>query len=82
MPVELPAKYLETPSSARVWNHWLGGKDNYEVDRVAGNAVAASYPQIVTLARRSRQFLVRAVRSRASSGCASSSTSAPACPRC
>jgi S-adenosyl methyltransferase len=62
MSVELPPEYVQTPSSARVWNYWLGGKDNYEVDRAAGNAVAASYPQIVTLARQSRQFLVRAVR--------------------
>jgi ubiquinone/menaquinone biosynthesis C-methylase UbiE len=61
-PAALPPEYLQTPSSARVWNYWLGGKDNYEVDRAAGNAVAASYPQIVTLARQSRQFLVRAVR--------------------
>jgi hypothetical protein len=58
----LDDQYLQTPSSARVWNYWLGGKDNYDVDRAAGNAVAASYPQIVTLARQSRQFLIRAVR--------------------
>lgn len=55
-------QYLQTPSSARVWNYWLGGKDNYDVDRAAGDAVAATYPQIVTLARQSRQFLIRAVR--------------------
>lgn len=23
------------PHSARIWNYWMGGKDNYEVDRVA-----------------------------------------------
>jgi hypothetical protein len=58
----LPAEYLRVPSSARVWNYWLGGKDNYAVDRSAGDAVSASYPQIVTLARQSRQLLIRAVR--------------------
>lgn len=58
----LDDRYLRTPSSARVWNYWLGGKDNYDVDRAAGDAVAATYPQIVTLARQSRQFLIRAVR--------------------
>jgi hypothetical protein len=62
VPDQLPAAYLQTPSSARVWNYWLGGKDHYEVDRAAGDAVASSYPQIVTLARQSRQFLIRAVR--------------------
>jgi hypothetical protein len=24
------------PHSARIWNYWLGGKDNYAVDREAG----------------------------------------------
>jgi hypothetical protein len=29
---------LETnvPHSARVWNYWLGGTDNFAVDRAAG----------------------------------------------
>ncbi|WP_232667001.1 SAM-dependent methyltransferase [Pseudonocardia sp. TRM90224] len=50
------------PHSARIWNYWLGGKDNYEVDREAGDAVVAVYPQIVLNARESRAFLQRAVR--------------------
>ncbi len=25
------------PHSARIWNYWMGGKDNYEVDRIAGD---------------------------------------------
>jgi S-adenosyl methyltransferase len=61
-PTVLPPEYVQVPSSARVWNYWLGGKDNYTVDRAAGDAVAASYPQIVTVARQSRQVLIRAVR--------------------
>ncbi|OZM83060.1 SAM-dependent methyltransferase [Pseudonocardia sp. MH-G8] len=61
-PALLPAELTRVPSSARVWNYWLGGKDYYAVDRDAGDTVAASYPQIVTLARQSRQFLIRAVR--------------------
>ena len=24
------------PHSARVWNYWLGGKDNYPVDQYGG----------------------------------------------
>jgi hypothetical protein len=58
----LPSDHLQKPSAARVWNYWLGGKDHYEVDRTAGKAVESTFPQIVTLARRSRQFLVRGVR--------------------
>jgi SAM-dependent methyltransferase len=50
------------PHSARVWNYWLGGKDNYAVDREVGDAWRALYPQIVVKARESRAFLGRAVR--------------------
>ena len=50
------------PHSARVWNYWLGGKDNYQVDRDAGDDFAANCPEIISLAKQSRQFLVRAVR--------------------
>jgi hypothetical protein len=47
--------------SARVWNYWLGGKDNYQVDRDAGDRVAELYPDIVLLAQAARGFLTRAV---------------------
>jgi hypothetical protein len=50
------------PHAARMWNHWMGGKDNYAADRAAGNAVAEVYPEIVVMARQSRKFLIRAVR--------------------
>ncbi|MHA6630926.1 SAM-dependent methyltransferase [Pseudonocardia sichuanensis] len=50
-----------TPQSPRVWNYWLGGKDNYEVDRQVGDEVIAMTPQLPKLARESRRFLVRAV---------------------
>ena len=48
--------------SARIWNYWLGGKDNYSVDREAGDRVAAMLPIIVTQARADRAFLGRAIR--------------------
>jgi hypothetical protein len=50
------------PHSARIWNYWLGGKDNYAVDREAGDAYRAIFPGIIDVARTSRQFLTRAVR--------------------
>jgi hypothetical protein len=50
------------PHSARIWNYWLGGKDNYPVDREAGDQYREVYPEIVDVARASRQFLTRAVR--------------------
>ena len=48
--------------SARIWNYWLGGKDNYAVDREAGDKVAAMLPSIVAQARADRAFLGRAIR--------------------
>ncbi|WP_028927014.1 SAM-dependent methyltransferase [Pseudonocardia acaciae] len=53
---------FDVPHSARIWNYWMGGKDNYPVDREAGDAAVAVYPDIATEAKQSRQFLIRAVR--------------------
>jgi O-methyltransferase involved in polyketide biosynthesis len=50
------------PHSARIWNYWLGGEDNYPVDRQVGEQTIAVLPEIVEIARASRQFLVRVVR--------------------
>ena len=50
------------PHSARIWNYWLGGKDNYAVDREAGDQYVKIYPGIVDIARANRAFLARAVR--------------------
>ena len=53
---------ITVPHSARVWNYWLGGKDNYAVDRAAGDQYRELFPQIVDAARAARYFLARAVR--------------------
>jgi O-methyltransferase involved in polyketide biosynthesis len=50
------------PHSARIWNYWLGGKDNHPVDEEAGDAYSAVFPGIVTIARSSRAFLRRSIR--------------------
>ncbi|MDT0306612.1 SAM-dependent methyltransferase [Streptomyces sp. DSM 44917] len=50
------------PHSARIWNYWLGGKDNYAVDRAAGDAYREAFPDVVDIARSSRYFLVRSIR--------------------
>lgn len=50
------------PHSARIWNYWLGGKDNYAADREAGDKYREQAPGIVDMARASRVFLTRAVR--------------------
>lgn len=48
--------------NARVWNYWLGGKDNYRADREVGDHVFGLFPGIVQVARADREFLGRAVR--------------------
>ncbi len=50
------------PHSARIWNYWLGGKDNYAVDRAAGDQFRQVFPAIVEIARASRYFLARTIR--------------------
>jgi hypothetical protein len=54
--------------SPRIWNYWLGGKDNFAVDRQIGDQFATLFPQIVDIARSSRAFLDRAVTFMAESG--------------
>src|SRR6516162_9152917 len=48
--------------SARVYNYWLGGKDNFAADREAAEQAIAANPGIVADVRANREFLVRAVR--------------------
>jgi hypothetical protein len=47
---------------ARVYDFWLGGKDNFAPDREAGQAVIEANPGILPGVRSNRAFLVRAVR--------------------
>ncbi len=56
-----PAIDTTVAHSPRIWNYWLEGKDNYEVDRQVGDRFQAIFPQIVDIARTSRTFLGRAV---------------------
>jgi SAM-dependent methyltransferase len=51
----------DVPQTARIWNYWLGGTDNFPVDRQVGDEIRRAFPQIVDNARASRAFLVRAV---------------------
>jgi SAM-dependent methyltransferase len=49
------------PHIARVYDYWLGGKDNFAVDREAAEQVIAAYPDILHDVRAQRAFLVDAV---------------------
>jgi hypothetical protein len=46
---------------ARRYDYWLGGKDNFAVDRASGDEVARSFPGIRLAARANRAFLGRSV---------------------
>jgi len=53
---------------ARIYDYWLGGKDNFEVDREAAEQAIAAYPPILRAVRAQRAFLARAVRFLAEQG--------------
>jgi hypothetical protein len=63
-PDDRPSPEIDTsvPHSARIWNYWLGGKDNYPVDQMAGDAFCEIFPGIVDIARSSRYLLARMIR--------------------
>jgi len=44
---------------ARVYDYWLGGKDNYDADRSAAEAIIAVRPAIVRDIRANRDFMRR-----------------------
>jgi O-methyltransferase involved in polyketide biosynthesis len=48
--------------NARIWDYWLGGKDNYQIDREVGNRIREMVPHIDAVARADRAFLARAAR--------------------
>ena len=56
------------PHPARIYDYLIGGKDNYEVDRQAGDELAAAAPEVRIGMRANRAFLRRAVRHVVGSG--------------
>jgi hypothetical protein len=54
--------HLTVPHSARMYDWWLGGKDNFASDRAMGEAFMQVIPGINVMARENRRFLARAVR--------------------
>jgi hypothetical protein len=52
----------DIPSSARIYDYFLGGKDNYPADRDAADQIATYLPNIREAAKMNRAFVSRAVR--------------------
>ncbi|WP_240506337.1 SAM-dependent methyltransferase [Thermoactinospora rubra] len=50
------------PNVARMYDYYLGGKDNFEADRAAADQVLKLFPETRSAALENREFLRRAVR--------------------
>jgi hypothetical protein len=60
----MPSAELRTdiPHSARIYDYVLGGKDNFEVDRVAAEKMLEYQPGLRTSMRANRRFMAKAAR--------------------
>jgi hypothetical protein len=59
---DTPASYelnVDVAHSARTYDYYLGGKDNFAADREAAEKVPANFPAMRTTARENRAFLRR-----------------------
>jgi SAM-dependent methyltransferase len=53
---------VTTPNVARMYDFFLGGKDNFAADRTAAEKILQLVPEVPQVVRENRAFLVRAVR--------------------
>jgi hypothetical protein len=67
-PSQRPQIDSSVASIARIYDYWLGGKDNFKADRDAAEQMIQQYPDIVTGVRKHRAFLGRAVHYLAGTG--------------
>jgi trans-aconitate methyltransferase len=58
----LPEIDTSTAHPARMYDYYLGGKDNFPADHKAAEEVLAAAPSMRSMARENRKFLQRAVR--------------------
>jgi hypothetical protein len=49
------------PNTARIYDYWLGGTDNFEADRKAAEAIRSVRPDVARQALDNKRFLTRAV---------------------
>lgn len=59
---------LNHAHTSRIYDYFLGGKDNYEVDRQAAEEILRAWPSIRIAARVNRQFMHRSTRFLAEAG--------------
>jgi O-methyltransferase involved in polyketide biosynthesis len=53
----LPGFDPSVANAARMWNYWIGGKDNFAIDRAAGEQVKGAMPALPLVAQTLRRFL-------------------------
>jgi O-methyltransferase involved in polyketide biosynthesis len=66
--IEPPGFDPTTLNDARIYDYWLGGKDNFAADREAAERIIAYAPEVTWLAVENRRFLNRVVRYLAAAG--------------
>jgi hypothetical protein len=59
---EMPKIDTSVAHVARVYDYWLGGKDNFAADREVGDKILAIHPETVLSVQANRRFLARSVR--------------------
>jgi hypothetical protein len=57
-----PGVNINLPHSARMYDYWLGGKDNFAVDRAVAEAIVQAIPGMRYMAGENRKFVHRAAR--------------------
>ena len=57
-----PGVNINVPHSARIYDYWLGGKDNFAVDRAVGEAMMQAIPGMRYMAGENRKFVHRVAR--------------------
>jgi hypothetical protein len=57
-----PGVTTTVPHSARIYDYWLGGKDNFAVDRAVGEAIMKAIPGMRFMAGENRKFVHRVAR--------------------
>jgi hypothetical protein len=65
---KLPGFDTGVANAARMWNYWIGGKDNFRADREAGDQVLEAMPALPLVARMLRRFLITTVDELAAAG--------------
>lgn len=68
MPQPTDGVAANVPHPARMYDYYLGGKDNFEADRIAAEKAMSVVPDARNLARTNREFMVRAVRAMTARG--------------